>query len=348
MKASFHRFSIGLILVTLLSARSGNAACEDAATRGSLNVLTINILYSEFKTLDTRLNNIAQFVADQFGADPPEPVDVIALQEVVGGRLADALARRLGHTSIRQDTAENLRVILAQQFGLDYQSARALANGVPGVLAVYNATLSRCSIEFSLAKRLPPVEEIHVQGREIKLPRSVLMSRISIPEAGMINVYNTHLCSDCREEERSYQAQSLIDFVQGVDAVFPDISSILAGDFNINVASVADLNNPVYRLIRGAGFVDSYAESNPSTTTFCSEPEGGPRQGCTIGVSRIGGLLPNNTADHPARIDFIFFNREGLQVQHSRVVFNPLVAGDTTPSVSDHSAVFTEFQFARD
>jgi maltose 6'-phosphate phosphatase len=264
------------------------------------------------------------------------------VQEAVGGALADELAARLGDTDIETDTAEKLRTILASKLGLDYQFARAFSNGVPGVLAVFNAILSRCSIKFSLAKRLPPAEELDVRGREIELGRSVLMSRISIPELGEINVYNTHLCANCRERERLDQAESVTEFVRRVDRVFPGIGSILAGDFNTNIASINGFHKPVYQLIRGAGFVDSYVEGNPNTNIFCSEAEGGPRLGCTFGVSDLGASM------RPARIDFIFFKRHRLRVQDSRVVFNPLVAGDAEPSVSNHSAVFTQLQFAQE
>jgi maltose 6'-phosphate phosphatase len=333
------------VILSVILTKDANASCTDVIARGSLNILTINLLFSEYETLNDRLTSIAQFIADQYVASAPTTVDVLLLQEVVGGALADKRAERLGRTNIETDTAGKLRTILAEKFGLKYQLARAFSNGVPGVLAIFNGTLSRCSIGFSRVRRLPPAEEVAVQGRQIALGRSVLMLRLRIPRYGVVNVYNTHLCANCQEKDRLNQAETLIRFVQRMDLTFPATSSIVAGDLNTNVASINDVDKPLYRLIRKAGFVDSYVEGNPNAKVFCSRAEDGPRLGCTIGVSRVRNASASAVSRHAARIDFIFYRRQGLRVQNSKVIFNPLIKGDVEPSVSDHSAVITKLQF---
>jgi maltose 6'-phosphate phosphatase len=83
MRAYFKRptslffFTIVLCLPHLSRAASNerDVQCLDVVNRGMLNVLTINILFSEIENRNTRLDRIAQFVKSQFEA--ANPVDVI-------------------------------------------------------------------------------------------------------------------------------------------------------------------------------------------------------------------------------------------------------------------------------
>jgi len=97
-----------------------------------------------------------------------------------------------------------------------YQTA--FSNGLPGLYSVSNAILSACEIVGTkLVHRLPRTPELQFNGVQIELGRSVLMVRIRIPGFGGINVYTTHLCGDCSEQDRLEQAQSALGFVQSVE-----------------------------------------------------------------------------------------------------------------------------------
>src|SRR5688572_4158341 len=98
--ATFRRCVFTFVILSVILTKDANASCTDGIARGSLNILTINLLFSEYETLNDRLTSIAQFIADQYVASAPTTVDVLLLQEVVGGALADKRAERLGRTNI--------------------------------------------------------------------------------------------------------------------------------------------------------------------------------------------------------------------------------------------------------
>jgi len=160
-------------------AFSWQGECPDVMDREHLNVLTINLLFSEIEDREIRLETIADFIEDQQGEE--EPVDIILLQEVVGGPLSGTI-----------NSALDLKNLLAER-GMEYNLRYRLANGIPGIFTVGNAILSRCRILFTLSRTLPIVTEEPLKGFEIPLRRKVMMSRTKIPGFGKINVYNTHL-----------------------------------------------------------------------------------------------------------------------------------------------------------
>jgi len=94
--------------------------------------MTLNLLFSEVKDRELRLERIADFVAQQARLAPPEPVDVILLNEVVGGFLSKTF-----------NSSHDLKQLLAQRgFKLFSQfQTRQWASGNP---FVGNAILSRC------------------------------------------------------------------------------------------------------------------------------------------------------------------------------------------------------------
>lgn len=188
-------FSVVMFSVTVLSGCAGHlpghgngplVQCSDVANRGHLNVLTVNLLFSEIKTRDQRLDAIAEFAAGR-------PVDVILLQEVVGGVLVDTANSAL-------DLQGKLRAR-----GGEYDLHTAFEVGLPGLLTVGNAVLRRCEVDVQMVKRLPRTTELKFQGRDIKLPRNVMMTRLNIPDFGKLNVYNAHLCAFCTAEELNAQ-----------------------------------------------------------------------------------------------------------------------------------------------
>lgn len=304
------------------------AQCPDILTRGHLNIMTINLLFSEIQDREMRLERIADFVADQtFTYD--EAIDLILLQEVVGGFLSKTV-----------NSGFDLKSLLAQR-RLNYFLSYRLANGLPGILSVGNAILSRCEIAFTLSTILPFVTEEPFQGFTIPLKRNAMMSRIKVPGFGNINVYNTHLCAYCDPGERLEQALVLADFIGDVENFIPGKNPmILGGDFNTDLNLPEDF--PVYSLItRKLGFTDTYRAVHPGCTSCCSPTEGDA--GCTFAV--LGDPYAVDPFTHqpetPARIDYIFTKGTQLVPVKSSVVFN--AAPNAAPDwVSDHSAVLTK------
>jgi len=289
-----------------------------------IKVLTINLLFSEIEERDLRLNRIAQFIADQ-------KIDLILLQEVVGGTLAGTL-----------NSALDLQRKLECFYGLDYHLSYRLANGLPGILTVGNAILSKYDILYTVAKILPFEVEIQFRGYDIPLKRRAMMSRIRIPGYGKINVYNTHLCANCDPAARLEQAEVLRNFILTWEKFnwFND-PVILGGDFNTDLNVVEE--KPVYELIMNLGFVDSYAQANDCS--FCCQS--GNLCGCTyLGWSPYQPLPLAGPVEGPKRIDYIFVKNR-CQVVKSIVVFNGQEE-DCLGSwpydwswVSDHSGVLT-------
>ena len=328
-------FTSLLILVANSSiALSRQARCADVAARGYLNVLTINLLFSEVKDRETRLSTIADFIEVQ-EKEAGEPVDVILLQEVVGGPLSGTV-----------NSALDLKNLLAER-GLEYNLRYRLANGLPGIFTVGNAILTRCKILFTLSRTLPFVTEEPFEGFEIPLRRKVMMSRIKIPGFGKINVYNTHLCAFCDPiEERLKQAEMLVHFIKNVEKfIWGKNPIILGGDFNTDLNIEDDW--AVYDLItQDYGFIDTYSlagECPYDLTPSCCLDYDDP--GCTFAVSEKNPYAINpftGEPELPERIDYVFIKGRRIETEDNLVVFN------TDPDwVSDHSGVLTKISLIK-
>ena len=316
-------FAVMLILVPHSSfARSRQAQCLDVAGRGNLNVLTINLLFTEMEDRESRLEKIADFIIQKTNAG--KPVDIVMLQEVVGGAWPGTMNSSL-----------DLQKLLTTG-GIRYNLSYTLANGVPGILTVGNAILSRCEIIATLFKILPFESEEIFQGLEVRLKRKVLMSRIDVPGSGEINLYNTHLCSYCDPGNRLEQARELMKFIKDVEKLIPgDNPILLGGDFNTDLTVPDDL--PVYNLItQDNHFVDSYAAAH-ACSDCCSANQG--YDGCTYGVPGNPYAINPFTGQQepPGRIDYLF--EKGMGIESSAVVFR---SGSCW--VSDHSGVLTKFR----
>ncbi|SFK88427.1 maltose 6'-phosphate phosphatase [Nitrosomonas aestuarii] len=287
--------------------------CNDVADRGHLNFLSINLLFSETETRDRRLDTIAQFVSDV-------PVDVILLQEVAGGVL-------VGTTNSAFDLQGKLR-----DRGHGYDLQTAFETGLPGLLALANAVLTRCEIDYKMVKRLPKASEFEFKGHDIKLPRNAMMTRLNIPEFGKLNVYNTHLCAKCSADEQNAQLEALLLFVDEAETFYPQTNPVVVGgDFNIDRFRVNPFAEGIfYNKIINAGFTDAYAEGR-SLERLCSNTAIADEH-CTVGVSTL------DAGDSARRIDYIFV-KEIKNIITSRVVFNDLVDGSQS-GVSDHAGVF--------
>lgn len=315
------------------------APCADLANGTEpINVLTLNLLFSEYAQRSQRLEEIASFMAEN-------KVHIAALQEVVGGSLDLLLARKHKVRPVKIDTADSLRRILSRKHGLRYHLRGAFSNGVPGALNVSNSVLSLCPIQgMGRIHFLPLTEDIRVSDDlAIPLTRSALMTRIEIAGSTLLNLYNTHLCSGCPEYQRLKQAESLLHFIEKTQSRLPSAQVILAGDFNTHVPTLSAPLPALYeRITLAQGFTDTYASftlSSSGSDRFCV-PNTADR-GCTRGVSTI----PDPFDPRPAqeRIDYIF-SRGPWEITESRVVFNPL-SRDVAhpPGVSDHSGVLTRF-----
>jgi maltose 6'-phosphate phosphatase len=305
-----------------LGARA-QSVCSDVSTRGKLSVLTINLDFAELQDRQVRLTRIADYAKTR--AQAGVPIDLILLQEVVGGALVGTA-----------NSSVDLKQLLAAR-GLAYNLSYHLANGIPGVLTVGNAILSRCAIAFTLSQILPFVNEQLLPGVDIPLNREVMMVRISIPNAGKTNIYNTHLCANCTPSDRLKQVQVLLGFIRTIEYFFPEKTArILGGDFNTDLNISGD--TAAYAAITGLGFTDSYlhANVNQCLSSSCCIPNTADIAGCTYAVDGdpYANRPPFSTGP-TARIDYIFNNNSS--VVGSEVVFPP-PPGDF---VSDHSAVLS-------
>ena len=311
MKHQLAVCALFIVLAVAMPARAGQAGCEDVMQRGHLNVLTINILYTDFFHRMERLRAVADFIEAQDQAG--EPVDIILLQEVVSGAVACTVSLSI-----------NLSAMLRRQ-GLDYNLRFRPVAGLPGVFMVGNAMLSRCAVSGFASRLLPYAPERPLGGPGLPVLHEVQRIAIDVPGYGAASVYNTHLCSDCPGKDRLRQTESIIRFLDRHE----DNTSrlvMLGGDFNTDITVSTDL--PTYTLITdGNGFTDSYAAAN-ACTDCCSEAEG--LAGCTYAVP--GNTLVSGAP--PVRIDYIFALGDFSKLE-SRVVFNE------APWVSDHSGVLT-------
>jgi maltose 6'-phosphate phosphatase len=298
----------------------GDSKCEKVAEKGFINILTINLLFSEIEDRNDRLEAIADFAATH-------DVDVLMLQEVVNGALVKT-----------DNSAQDLRDILSNKHNLGYNIQTAFEIGLPGLLSVANGVLSRCEIRYNLVQRLPKTPEIEFNGHVFEVSRNVVLSRLEIPDSGKISVYNTHLCADCEESERAQQVEVLLEFLSRLEEnAADDYPTILAGDFNFDRFRNHGAQRFQYEQIVNAGFIDAYAEyiiveseGRETLDTIC-EDEDNPDEHCTTGVSQLNG--PKSR-----RKDYIF-TRGFADVRFSKIVFNTLV-NETEPTVSDHAGVF--------
>jgi len=330
MKSIF--IAVGLIFIA--SAAPVNAQqnlCPfPSRSAGTLNVLTLNLLFSEYQQRSQRLSDIADFI-------DANNTYLIALQEVVGGIFDNLVADRLNGDPVEGNTARELRNLL-QQKGLQCDLRTAFSSGVPGLYEVANATLV-CGCQFTgnkLVKFLTPASEgFTIAGVGVKLTRSVLMTRLDT-ESGSLNIYNTHLCSLCTEQERLRQIREALDFIDQVERFAPATHVIFTGDFN------SIMGDQVYRRVSSKGFSDTYAEFTGISLQNGIDPSCvlQSTQGCTIGVSQMIDPLLGPSVP-PLRIDYIF-DKGPWTIDQSGVVFNPLATAGQA-NVSDHSGVVTSF-----
>ena len=341
MQSQFHLRTALLGLIVVLSilpygraARSADVVCDDVAASGLLQVLTINILFSEIENRNTRLARIADFVA----ASPDAPrADIIFVQEFVGGLLVRT-----------QSSARDLQRMLRNR-GVEFELRSAAEFTLPGLFTVGNATLSRCDILFRVVEFLTPQPELEIGGEAIPLPRNVLCTRIDVPGFGRVNACNTHLCAGCTAAQRGIQLAEALDFVGRVRNFLPG-STIWAGDFNIVIFRNGGIEAPLYQSILDSGLLDAYADVQTDRLEDLCEDPLMPDEHCTVGVSALDG-------SNARRIDYVFAGENDFaDVSFGEVVFNPgpgpegapIIDPDPTDgpeqTVSDHAGVWVSFE----
>ena len=293
-----------------------------------IKIMTINLLFSQVDDRNQNLTRIADYVA-------ANQIDVLLLQEVVGGELVNT-----------QNSADDLRVLLQDRHNLRYFERTAFETGIEDLFEVGNAILSRFFIESTHVYTLPWVTEEEFLGFEVKLPRNVIMTRLLIPglpgTGEEVDVFNTHLCARCRIDDRKDQLDEALDFIRffqnNGDAPRP---TFFGGDMNFDRFANKGDERFLYDEVIQEGFSDAYASyiiaasrGRETLETLC-ENEDNADEHCTVGVSDLNG--PN-----ARRIDYIFSRGFGLPVQ-SQVVFNPNAPNGVPPTVSDHAAVVVHF-----
>ncbi|MCU0555867.1 MAG: endonuclease/exonuclease/phosphatase family protein [Desulfobacterales bacterium] len=310
------------LMLPLFGSHPGKGVAQETgpAKIKSVKFMTINLLFSEVDDRNKRLRRIADYVADN-------NVDVLLLQEVVGGELVNT-----------RNSAVDLRDILRDEHRLKYFSRSAFETGVPDLLSLANAILSRFDIEFSDDHGLPGVTEEKFMGFDVKLARRVLMTRLLVPGFGEVDVFNTHLCARCSLDDREDQLDVVFDFLNKFrKKTGPPRPTVLGGDMNFDLFDNDGNERFLYERVLAEGFSDAYADyviaaagAKETLETLC-EDEKNADEHCTVGVSDLNG-------SNARRIDYIYAQGFGPPL-HSQAVFNPNAPNGVSPTVSDHAAV---------
>jgi maltose 6'-phosphate phosphatase len=344
--------TVALLTILLISfgcaskrSQVSMADCPDIAETGKLNMLTLNVLYDAPAAIRQKAwTDITEFAVSH-------KVHVLLLQEVVLSDV-DRIQKLLGTS----DSARDLQRLLNERSSEPYELRVAWETGVPLVLTIANAILSRCDITRHFWGFLPIESEEAFEGIDFLVTRNVQVAQLSLPGYGTLHLYNTHLCSACSVESLQRQVQSMLNFVDSVEARSAGTHLVLGGDLNLDFTK-GPPEQAVYELITRAGFRDVYAEYRlaqfgDALPSLCGN--GVADVHCTDGVSPIRGLTAQLTGGEfgrPARIDYLFLDGADT-VSLSRVVFNPGNAATgpinpTEPPISDHSGLFAEITLHR-
>ena len=192
MKAKF----LALILMMgLVFTTSGGSFSQNATPKKiSFKILTINLLFSEIVDRTTRLTRIADYVKSTYGSSSTTPVDVLLLQEVVGGSLVGT-----------NNSAQDLQTLLANRgltYYLDYHLEESVL--IPGVFTQGIAILSRYPRVASQFTVLANVEKVTFLGITVTLPRICLMNGITIPNYGqLISIIRIYVQNATPQDEPS-------------------------------------------------------------------------------------------------------------------------------------------------
>ncbi len=321
--AAFFIILTAILLFSLSSCSSSlqNEQNAEASEKKHLNVITLNLFFPELQDRSQRLEDFANFIAQK--KVEGEPIDIIMLQEVIGGLLSGT-----------DNSSIDLKNLLAEK-GLEYHLYFQLSNGLTGLLKVGNAILSAYEFKSTAYKTLPTTSEVPFGDFEVTLKQDVIMGTIEVPGSGRINIYNTHLCAYCESENRLVQIQALMDFIEEMETSFEgDNPVILGGDINTAFSTSEELS--VYESVTNTyGFTDTYSAYN--NCSDCCSPSYG-YSGCTFAIpGNPYAINPfTDEQEEVTRLDYIF--AKGIEAVKSSVVL------DAFPWASDHSGILTEFR----
>jgi endonuclease/exonuclease/phosphatase family metal-dependent hydrolase len=295
----------GICLATL-ACRHGVPARPAAHDRAHarLRVLTLNLMQmSPVARRDVRFGKIAEFIRTR--RDEGRPVDVLLLQEGCAGIW---VGTRDSLVELRQHVA-----LAAAPYNLHSRSCF----GVPAFLTFEVGILCLAPPLYTAAAALPCPTGDWLDDCPLPGARRAVMVGIDHP-IGRVNLFTVHLASGGKTADREAQADALIRFARDTAASHPAALTVVAGDMN------ASPDTRIYQRLAEA-FRDSYAAVNPG------------REGPTFNLP--GNPHCEGYGGSPLRIDYVFFEGEGVEVEGSEVVF-----AETGWFVSDHAGVLTTFR----
>ncbi len=202
--------SAASILTSSCSSDSNN---DSTAVR--LNVVTVNLLFSELPDRSIRLEAIADLIEERHNMN--DPLDIILLQEVVGGLLSGTA-----------NSSVDLLNMLSDR-GLNYYIFSRLSNGLPAILQEGNAILSRHEIRSTDYTRLPNVSEEINEDFQITLRQEIIMARVHVPGFGEVNIYNTHFCAFCDPAGRLEQTRAAMSFIESTESLSGRDNPVILG-----------------------------------------------------------------------------------------------------------------------
>ncbi|MFH0963901.1 MAG: endonuclease/exonuclease/phosphatase family protein [Planctomycetota bacterium] len=292
---------IGAILLTGCAARKGAVTARAGEPDRLLRVLTLNLMqHSPIAGRGERFEKIADFLEAR--AKAGEPVDVVALQEGCSGLVvgtADSIA----------DLGRQL-----ERRGLRYHRHSAPQSGTPLFLLFRVGVLTSGPILYTDGRDLGGLTGNRMDDFPVPGRQHVVLAGMDYP-IGRVNLLSAHLSSGGGADLHTRQARELLAFIEEMNGRHPADVTVLGGDMNTSPDTEA------YRVLAGE-LTDSYAAAKSDSPGYTWDVPGNPH--------RLG-----HQGD-PARIDFIFFRGEGVEVERSEVVFDK-----DDGWVSDHCGVLT-------
>ena len=223
-----------------------------------LKLLSLNLAFWAVSGRDQRLERLAERIAS-------EEVDLVLLQEVAGGLLM-----------FSDDTAQNLQYAL-RRHGVFMQRRTDFAHKAGRLVQVGNAILSRCPIEKTYRKRLPPILELKVLGLSFEVGRSVL----SIDLASLW----THMA--CGHHPSLRRLHRLNKGLYSYRLYWMRSSSCWQATSILIDFRNHEVERPLYEALASAGYIDAIA-SIRGTLDLCTAPTT-PAADCTTGVTNLNG-----------------------------------------------------------
>jgi len=181
--------------------------------------------------------------------------------------------------------------------------------------AVTHTSWGQFDESVGIISKHPVIASNHLELTAGIFPRVVVWNLISTP-IGMVNLFSTHLSfRDDHNHIRVQQVEEILNFVNEKESSYPNIGSVVVGDFNCTPYS-----EPIGLILTpdsGLAYKSSYKVINPNSNGY---------------TYPTGGLFK--------KIDYIFVKDNSyLEINDSELVMNSPYDGQHYPS--DHCGVFT-------